>query len=72
MSKLTVAELIGETPEMLRACGEVLKYNAMLHHYAQKAFQDPRWENSADYCKGALEGARENVARMMGVCDGAQ
>jgi hypothetical protein len=67
MSKLTVAQLIGETPEMLRACGEVIKYEHLAHYYAEKAFGDIRFDANSNYCRSMLESARENVARMVAV-----
>lgn len=65
MSKLTVAELIGETPEMMRACGEVIKYEDLAHHYNDMAYRFPQWEDAASYCRSMHESAMADVARLV-------
>jgi hypothetical protein len=72
MSKLTVAQLIGETPEMMRACGEVIKWEYHTRDAVNRAVQSIPLDNEvtraawgvADIARGILESARENVASL--------
>lgn len=71
MSKLTIAELIGETPEMMLACGEAIQYEMGMRDSYLKAQQNAGtversfWVTLGDLQHDMHESAMANVARMV-------